>query len=439
MAHRELGELHLARSELEHAWESAIALDDPVLAGRIAITLALVVAYQGDLKDALAILDLSEPGLTGEARGRLRTQRGHHPVATGSLRTCARGVRRRPRDVDGERRHARRAASADQHRGAAQLPRPARGGPFAPRDRRRPSRGARPDVAARCRPAEPRLHRRADRGPPGRLRVVRAGRRVLHQLRLRRSDGAFAPTGSRAGPAAGQPPRRGAGGRRSRRRGGGADRGRPRRRREPARRRGGPSGQRRRRGWGRGSRGKRRSVHRSGASGMGGARSLGRAAGTGGRPSDIGSRRRVGRQRRRARVVRLPHGGLAGDAAGGGGPCRAERRRGCGRAHEVGRQVGPGVGRPPACRAARPCHDRGRPRQAGQRAAGREPRRAHPPRAPCRARRHRAARPRRRQQRRSGQDRRAPGGRRRTSSGAVDPPRGDSPHHVVDAGRSAAR
>ena len=77
MAHRERGDLHLARSEFEAAWERAIELDDDELAGRVAITLSLVVAYQGALPDALAILDLTEPALSDDSvRGRLRTQRG---------------------------------------------------------------------------------------------------------------------------------------------------------------------------------------------------------------------------------------------------------------------------------------------------------------------------------------------------------------------------
>ena len=76
MAHRELGELLLARSELDRAWVTAMELDDTDLAGQVAITLSLVVAFQGELTDALAILDLSEPGLSGALLGRLRSQRG---------------------------------------------------------------------------------------------------------------------------------------------------------------------------------------------------------------------------------------------------------------------------------------------------------------------------------------------------------------------------
>ena len=76
MAQRELGELHTARSTLERAWESAIELDDAVMASHIAVSLSLVVAFQGELENALHILDLSEPMLPQGARGRLRTQRG---------------------------------------------------------------------------------------------------------------------------------------------------------------------------------------------------------------------------------------------------------------------------------------------------------------------------------------------------------------------------
>ena len=76
MAQRELGELHTARSTLERAWESAIELDDAVMASHIAVSLSLVVAFQGELENALHILDVSEPLLPEGARGRLRTQRG---------------------------------------------------------------------------------------------------------------------------------------------------------------------------------------------------------------------------------------------------------------------------------------------------------------------------------------------------------------------------
>jgi tetratricopeptide (TPR) repeat protein len=76
MAHRELGELIAARTELDRAWVMAMELEDIDLAGQIAITLSLVVAFQGDLGGALAILDLSEPGLSGALLGRLRSQRG---------------------------------------------------------------------------------------------------------------------------------------------------------------------------------------------------------------------------------------------------------------------------------------------------------------------------------------------------------------------------
>ena len=63
-----------ARAELDRAWELAMELDDPPLAGQIAITLSLVVAFQGELGDALAILDVSEPGLA-DARPRTAAAR----------------------------------------------------------------------------------------------------------------------------------------------------------------------------------------------------------------------------------------------------------------------------------------------------------------------------------------------------------------------------
>ena len=76
MARRELGDLLAARADLEQAWESATVLGDMALAGQIAITLSLVVAYQGELNSALEILDISEPTVAEETRGRLRAQRG---------------------------------------------------------------------------------------------------------------------------------------------------------------------------------------------------------------------------------------------------------------------------------------------------------------------------------------------------------------------------
>ena len=97
MAHRELGELDAARAELDRAWVLAIELDDHDLAGQIAITLSLVVAYQGELGDALAILDVSEPRLTGAALGRLRIAARRHPLPAGRLRRRAGRVRRRAR------------------------------------------------------------------------------------------------------------------------------------------------------------------------------------------------------------------------------------------------------------------------------------------------------------------------------------------------------
>ena len=76
MARRELGDLRAARVDLERAWETAAGLDDLALAGRIATTLSLVVAYQGELANALAILDVSEPAIGGAALGHSHLQRG---------------------------------------------------------------------------------------------------------------------------------------------------------------------------------------------------------------------------------------------------------------------------------------------------------------------------------------------------------------------------
>ncbi len=76
MAHRELGEMAAARTELELAWNEAMAIDDGALAGQIAITLSLVLGFQGEIAGALAILDVSEPGVADDHRGRLHTQRG---------------------------------------------------------------------------------------------------------------------------------------------------------------------------------------------------------------------------------------------------------------------------------------------------------------------------------------------------------------------------
>ena len=76
MARRELGDLRAARVDLERAWETAAGLDDLALAGRIATTLSLVVAYQGELANALAILDVSEPAMGGAELGHSHLQRG---------------------------------------------------------------------------------------------------------------------------------------------------------------------------------------------------------------------------------------------------------------------------------------------------------------------------------------------------------------------------
>ena len=51
-------------------------MDDLALAGRIATTLSLVVAYQGELANALAILDVSEPEMGGAELGHSHLQRG---------------------------------------------------------------------------------------------------------------------------------------------------------------------------------------------------------------------------------------------------------------------------------------------------------------------------------------------------------------------------
>jgi tetratricopeptide (TPR) repeat protein len=76
MAHRELGAMASSRTELELAWTEAMAIEDGALAGQIAITLSWVVTLQGEIPGALAILDLTEPGVSDDHRGRLRTQRG---------------------------------------------------------------------------------------------------------------------------------------------------------------------------------------------------------------------------------------------------------------------------------------------------------------------------------------------------------------------------
>ena len=104
MARRELGDLRAARVDLERAWETAAGLDDLALAGRIATTLSLVVAYQGELANALAILDVSEPAMGGAElghshlqRGVILYQQGELDAALGGLRGGTGGVRRRCR------------------------------------------------------------------------------------------------------------------------------------------------------------------------------------------------------------------------------------------------------------------------------------------------------------------------------------------------------
>ena len=125
MARRGLGELHTSRSMLERAWESAIELDDAVMASHIAVSLALVVAFQGELENALQILDVSEPGLPEGVRGHLRGRQG----ASSSLIDVespwfARAVQEYHAGAAGcERRCARRAPRTPQPGRPAQLPR----------------------------------------------------------------------------------------------------------------------------------------------------------------------------------------------------------------------------------------------------------------------------------------------------------------------------
>ena len=72
MARRELGDLRAARVDLERAWETAAGLDDLALAGRIATTLSLVVAYQGELANAL-----DDPRRVRAGDGRCRARSLH--------------------------------------------------------------------------------------------------------------------------------------------------------------------------------------------------------------------------------------------------------------------------------------------------------------------------------------------------------------------------
>ncbi len=88
MARRELGDLAAARDDLEAAWIGAVELDDGAMAAQIAVTLALVLSYQGDIKGALDILDVSEPSLTDDALGHLHMQRGIILYQRGDLATA---------------------------------------------------------------------------------------------------------------------------------------------------------------------------------------------------------------------------------------------------------------------------------------------------------------------------------------------------------------
>ena len=160
---RELGDLRAARADLEHAWEAAAALDDLALAGRIATTLSLVVAYQGELANALAILDVSEPAMGGAALGHAHLQRGIILYQQGEFDAAlveyesALEVLAEAGDELGETRiHVNLGALLSYVGRLAEARVPPRAG-------HRAGGAARPDLAGGHRPSEPGLRRVADR------------------------------------------------------------------------------------------------------------------------------------------------------------------------------------------------------------------------------------------------------------------------------------
>jgi len=76
LAHRELGELDLAESDLHRALDLARSADESRLVGRVMVSLALVEAFTGRHRQALSTLDVAEPHTEGADRGHLLMQRG---------------------------------------------------------------------------------------------------------------------------------------------------------------------------------------------------------------------------------------------------------------------------------------------------------------------------------------------------------------------------
>ena len=250
LAHRELGELEQARRELERAWTSAMELDEHEMAGEIAVSLSLVVAYQGELGNALEILAVSEPGVSPPSRGRLRTQRGMILYEAGHFGDAlveyeaALDLLIASEDALGEARLRTNIGALLAYLGRGDDAHP-------PAARRRAGGPPRSDADPGVGGPEPGLHRHARRRLPERLRPLRSGGCPLPPQRLRRSPGARDAGRPHARPAAGEPARRrppvgGVTARRDRRRGE-----QPRSRGGPTARRRGPAGDRRRRRRGR--------------------------------------------------------------------------------------------------------------------------------------------------------------------------------------------
>jgi tetratricopeptide (TPR) repeat protein len=88
MAHRERGELAAGAEDLFAARQEAAELQDPILAARVDVTLALVAFFTGSADGAHEILAQAEPHLDGADLARLETQRGLIRHRSGELRAA---------------------------------------------------------------------------------------------------------------------------------------------------------------------------------------------------------------------------------------------------------------------------------------------------------------------------------------------------------------
>lgn len=89
LAERELGDWSAARVALERALDLAVETPDRQLAAGVQSSLAFVIAHDGELDAALALLARAEPFVTGIERARLIAQRGVLHLRRGRLDAAA--------------------------------------------------------------------------------------------------------------------------------------------------------------------------------------------------------------------------------------------------------------------------------------------------------------------------------------------------------------